>query len=69
MKHTFNLSRSQISALIDEWVLNERNRKILKRRLCDGICFEPLAEEFGMSVTQIKTIVYKAQERIFKHIK
>ncbi len=63
-----DLSRSEISALIDEWILNERNREILRRRLCDGICFEPLAEEFNLSVTQVKTIVYKAQNIIFKHI-
>lgn len=62
------LSRSDIEFLIDEWVLNERNRKILKRRLIDGICYEPLAEEFGMSVRQIKTIVYKGQNAIFRHL-
>lgn len=65
---TTDLSRSQISVLIDEWILNERNRKILKRRLLDGICYEPLAEEFNLSVTQIKTIVYKTQEIIFRKI-
>lgn len=63
------LSRSEICALIDEWILNERNREILKRRLCDGICFEPLAEEFGMSVRQVKNIVYKSQEILFKHVR
>lgn len=66
---TTDLSRSQISSLIDEWILNERNRDILKRRLCDGICFEPLAEEFNLSVPQIKNIVYKSQEILFKHYK
>ena len=28
---SFNLSYSQIEHLIDEWILNERNRKIIKR--------------------------------------
>lgn len=64
-----NLSNSQISDLIDEWVRSERNRKILKRRLIDGICYEPLAEEFGLSVRQTKSIVYKAEEQLFRHIK
>ena len=68
MKHGTDLSRSQIESLIDEWILNERDRKILKRRLLDGICFEPLAEEFDMSVRQIKNIVYKAQEKLFRHL-
>jgi hypothetical protein len=61
-------SRSELNTAIDEWILNERNRAILKRRLIDGICFEPLAEEFDMSVRQIKRIVYKSQETLFRHL-
>ena len=65
----YNLSRSQWSNLIDEWIFSERDRAILKRRLLDGICFEPLAEEFDLSVQQTKAIVYKSQTRLFKHVK
>ena len=61
-------SRSELTEAIDEWILNERNRAILKRRLIDGICYEPLAEEFEMSVRQIKRIVYKCEEILFRHI-
>lgn len=43
-------SNSQIERVIDEYIHSERDRKILKRRLVDGICYEPLAEEFGLSV-------------------
>lgn len=68
MKRELNLPRSEVSALIDEWILSERDRKILKRRLLDGICYEMLAEEFSLSVTQIQRIVYKALEIISKHI-
>lgn len=57
-----------MAALIDEYVHSERNRAILKRRLLDGICYEPLAEEFDMSERQIKAIVYKEQEMLFKHL-
>lgn len=66
-----DLSRSQIESLIDEWLIGrnaERDRAILKRRLLDGICFEPLSEEFGLSVRQTKNIVYSAEKKIFKHI-
>lgn len=62
------LSNSQISELIDEWIHSERDRKILKRRLIDGICYEPLAEEFDMSVRQMQNIVYKAQKVLFKKL-
>lgn len=61
-------SRTELTEAIDEWILNEKHRAILKRRLIDGICFEPLAEEFDMSPRQIKTIVYKAQEKLFRHL-
>lgn len=59
---------SEMSDLIDEHIHSERNRAILKRRLLDGLCYEPLAEEFDLSVRQIKTIVYKAQKQLFKHL-
>jgi len=62
-------TNSEISALIDEHIHSERDRKILKRRMCDGICYEPLAEEFDMSVTQIKRITYKSQEKLIKYLK
>lgn len=64
-------SRTEIKAAIDEWIVGrnaERNRAILERRLIDGICYEPLAEEFDMSVRQIKNIIYKNQEKVLKHL-
>lgn len=61
-------TNSQICALIDEHIHNERDRRILKRRLVDGICYEPLAEEFDMSDRHIKRIIYKLQERLFKYL-
>lgn len=65
-----NLSRSQIDRLIDEWIIGphaERDRKVLRRRLFDGITFERLAEEFDMSVRQMKNIVYRSERRLFDH--
>lgn len=43
-----------------------RNRDILRRRLLDGVIYEKLAEEFELSVRQVKNIVYKGENRIFK---
>ena len=63
-----DVKNSDIANAIDEWIHSERDRKILKRRLIDGICYEPLAEEMGMSVVQIKRIVSKAEAQLFKHI-
>lgn len=61
-------TNSEIAALIDEHIHSERDRAILKRRLIDGICFEALAEEFDLSVVQTKTIVYRAQDKLFRHL-
>lgn len=58
----------EIAEAIDRYVRGERARKILKRRLLDEICYEPLAEEFDISVSQLKRILSKAQEQLFKHL-
>ena len=63
-----DISNSQLANAIDEWIHSERDRKILKRRLIDGICYEPLADEFGISVRHMKSIVSKAEQKLFKHI-
>lgn len=62
-----DLSRSEIEHLIDEWIFNERNRNIVKRHLLDGICFEPLAAEFDLSTQTVKTVYYKAIDKLFSH--
>lgn len=68
MRIPTELSRSEVEHLIDEWIFSERDRAIMKRRLLDGICFFPLAEEFDMSERQIKNIVYKCEERLSRHV-
>lgn len=59
------LTANDIIELIDQRVLNERDRKLLRRRYLDGITYEQLAEEFDLSITQVCNIVYKYQKRIF----
>lgn len=61
-------SNIEVAAAIDTWIHSERDRKLLKRRLIDGICYEPLAEEFELSVRQTKNIIYKGQEKVFRHL-
>lgn len=62
-----DIPNSTLERLIDEWVKSERNRKILKRRLIDGIHYEKIAEELELSDRQIKTIVKKEKENILSH--
>lgn len=61
-------TNSRIRELIGEYVHNERNRRLLERRLIDGITFEKLAEEFDISVSQVKRIIIKESEKLFRHI-
>ncbi len=61
-------TNSQISHLIDEYIHSERDRNILKRRLIDGLTYERLAEEFDLSVRNIKKIVYKCEDTLFSHL-
>lgn len=63
-----DVSRTELEHAIDEWILNEKHRMVLRRRLIDGVTYERLSEEFDMSVRQIKTIVYKGEEKLFRHL-
>ena len=58
-------TNEQIENLIASMIHSERDRRILRRRLIDGITYEKLAEEFELSVVQIKRIVYRHEEKIF----
>ena len=58
-------TNSQMTMLIEEHIHSERDRAILRRRLIDGVCYEPLAEEFDLSVPHVKRIIYREQERLF----
>lgn len=60
---------SDIAAIIDEYIHNEKHRALLKRRYIDGVCYEPLNEEFGLSVRQTKNIIYKYENIILGKIK
>lgn len=62
-----SLDADTINDLIDKHIIGrhaERNRDILKRRLIDGICYEPLSEEFDLSVRQTQNIVYKGINKL-----
>ncbi len=68
MKRFTNISNTQLMQLINDWIKNERDRHILKRRLIDGIRLEPLAEEFDLTVDRVKQIVYTDIALIQQHI-
>jgi Mor family transcriptional regulator len=64
----YNLSKSELQYLIDQWIFNERHRLILSDRLFNGTTYERLAEKYDLSTVQVKSIVYKAMDRLEKHM-
>ena len=64
----YNLPRSELQHIIDQWIFNERHRLILSDRLFNGTTYERLAEKYDLSTVQVKSIVYKAMDRLEKHM-
>lgn len=70
--HDRDISRTEIEFAIDEWIIGknaERDRKVIRRRLIDGVTFERLAEEQELSVSQVKRIIWRGSEIVFRHLK
>ena len=64
----YNLPRAELQYLIDQWIFNDRHRIILSDRLFNGTTYERLAEKYDLSTQQVKNIVYKAMDRLEKHL-
>lgn len=58
-------SNSRLREIVEEYIHSERDRKILIRKYCDSRTIEQLAEEYELSVSQIKRIIYKHSITIF----
>lgn len=64
-------SNEDIIQAIDNYVRGrnaERNRALLKRRIIDGVTLERLAEEFDLSVSQVKEIIRKTSFLLHDHL-
>lgn len=61
------LSRSEISVLISEWVFNKRDREIMSDKMLDGLTYDELADKYCLSPQRLKVIVKMNKERILSH--
>lgn len=52
-------TNSQVRRIIEDFIHSERDRRLLARRLIDGITIERLSEEFELSPRQVKNILRK----------
>ncbi len=59
-----HIKNSELIFCIDEFVRNERDRKILKLKWFNGYTIEKLASEYQLSETKIKSIVYDIGDEI-----
>ena len=61
-------TNSRMKELIAEHIHSERDRAVISRRLLDHVHFEPLSEEFQLSVRQTKKIVYRCEKILFANL-
>lgn len=61
-------SNSKIAEAIDEFVHNKRDREVLKLRLIDGLTYEKIAEQMDLSPRAVKYIIYRGQDKVFRHL-
>ena len=59
-------TNSHFREITEEYIHSERDRRLLIRRFCDNKTVEQLAEEFELSVSQVKRIIYKGAEIVFR---
>ena len=63
--------RSEWERLIDEWIYDELDRRILRRYLFDGITFDKLTEEIQLNrqieVDMVRRRFHKAFERLLNY--
>lgn len=70
-KHKFSaLSSSELSAIISEWILDEKHRLICHLKFVDGKTYEAIAEDTRVNLTdrQVRNIVRRCSDTIQEHI-
>ena len=61
-------TNSQVRTLIEEHIHNTADRKMLQLRLIDGMTFEAIGFEMGMTTKTVRLRIHKGEEILFKHI-
>ena len=61
-------TNSQIRELIAEHIHNQDDRKMLSMRLIDGMTFEQIGFEMGMTTKTVRLRIHKGEEVLFRHL-
>ena len=61
-------TNSQARDLIEEHIHNSDDRKMLRLRLIDGMTFEQIGFEMGMTTKTVRKRIHKGEEVLFRHL-
>ena len=61
-------TNSQVRELISEHIHNADDRRMLQLRLVDGMTFEAIGFEMGMTTKTVRIRIHKGEAILFKHI-
>lgn len=61
-------TNSQARELIAEHIHNSDDRKMLEMRLIDGMTFEAIGFEMGMTTKTVRLRIHKNEQILFRHI-
>ena len=60
-------TNTQIRDLIAEYIHNQDDRRMLLLRLVDGLTFEQIGFEMGMTTKTVRLRIHKGEEILFRH--
>ena len=60
-------TNSRLREIVEEYIHDERARRILLRKYADKATLERIAEEMELSVSQVKRIIKKHYTDVFRH--
>ena len=61
-------TNGQARDLIAEHIHNADDRKMLELRLIDGLTFEQIGFEMGMTTKTVRIRIHKGEEILFRHL-
>lgn len=62
------LPKAACESIIDAWIFNDKHKKIYTLRQLHGLSYKELSKETGISIRQLKSIVYHCDAIIAHHI-
>ena len=61
-------TNSQVRDLIAEYCHNSADRRMLELRLIDGMSFESIGFEMGMTTKTVRIRIHKQEQILFRHL-